>query len=90
MKTRSRTAVDLLLGFGLLDDVLPGWGEGLRREIASKGRGREGEWQGEAGESVAARWAALLSPLSPSEKQGVAERLEFSRALRRSAGIPPR
>ncbi len=84
------TAVDLLLGFGLLDDIRPGWGEGLRRKIASKGRGRAGEWQGEASQSVAARWAALLSPLSHSEKQDVAERLRFSRALRRSAGIAPR
>jgi tRNA nucleotidyltransferase (CCA-adding enzyme) len=83
-------SVSLLLAYGLFDDVLPGWGEALRRKTASKGAEREGGRQGEADENVAARWGRLLSPLSPAEKKGVAERLAFSRALRRSAGVPAR
>lgn len=84
------TAINLLLDFGLLDDIRPGWGAVLRRKVALKGREGEGEWQSEADGSVAARWEALLSPLSPSEKQDVAERLKFTRALRRSIGVGPR
>jgi tRNA nucleotidyltransferase (CCA-adding enzyme) len=86
-------AKELLLKYRLLDDVCPGWVEVLQREISLKGgeREREPERGGEAaGRVVARRWASLLSALSPSKKMGVAERLKFSRALRRSVGVPLR
>lgn len=78
---------DLLVEFRLLDDVCSGWGEGLHREISSKG----GDRHAEAGaHNPTRRWASLLSSLSPSEKSAVAERLKFSRALRRAVGVPLR
>lgn len=95
----------LLSRYGLLDDISPGWGEGLQREISSKGGEREegeerkeGEGMEEGAETaegaeavgVVFRWALLLSGLSPSKKKDVAERLKFSRALRRSTGVPLR
>jgi len=78
-------ATELLLEFRLLDEVCSGWGEGLQRETSSKGGEREAEARG-----VASRWARLLSCLSPSKKKDVAERLKFSRVLRRAAGVPLR
>lgn len=74
----------LLLRYELLDDICPGWGE---REISSKGGEREEETEARG---VASRWAELLSCLSPSKKKDVAERLKFSRALRRWTGVPLR
>lgn len=80
----------LLVSYALLDDIWPGWGEGLQREISLRGGERE-ERAGQAeGIDVASRWAQLLSFLSPSKKKDVAERLKFSRALRRSTGVPLR
>jgi len=84
------TAVGLLLEFRLLDDIYLGWGKRVQRKISPKGReGEEEKKRGAAGD-VAFRWAALLSTLSHSEKLHVAERLKFSRALRRSTGTPRR
>ena len=80
-------ATELLLEFRLLDDASPGWGEGLRREISSK-RGERREEDGTP--NLASRWVSLLSSLSPSKKIDVAARLNFSRALRRAAGVPRR
>lgn len=77
----------LLLRYELLDDICPGWGESLQREISSKGGVRE---EGAEARSVASRWANLLVSLSPSKKRDVAERLKFSRALRRATGVPLR
>lgn len=77
----------LLLRFGLLDDVCPGWSEVLEKERSSEGRERPGE---PADSGVCGRLALLLAPLSPSRRVQVAERLKFSRALRRSAGVPLR
>lgn len=77
----------LLLQYELLDDIFPGWGEGLQREISSKG-GERGE--GAEARGVASRWAALLSCLPLSKEKDVAERLKFSRALRRATGVPLR
>ena len=77
-------AIELLLKFGLLDEVCSGWGEGLERVISSKG----GDRHAEAGApDLTGRWASLLSSLSPSRKLAVAERLKFSRALRRVTGV---
>jgi len=77
----------LLLRFELLEDVCPGWVEGLRREISRKGRQRTAGEE-PSGHVLASRWSSLLSSLSPSEKSAVAERLKFSRALRRAVGVP--
>ncbi len=85
-------ATELLLKFALLDDICPGWGEGLQREISSKG-GEKEEGKEEASAEVrrvARRWARLLSGSSPSKKWDIAERLKFSRALRRATGVPLR
>ncbi len=87
-------AKELLLRLRLLDDICPGWGEGLQREIPSNGGERRGRRDGVAGGGgdsagrIAGRWHSLLSGLSPSERLLVAERLRFSRALRRAAGVP--
>jgi tRNA nucleotidyltransferase/poly(A) polymerase len=92
----------LLVRYGLLDDIWPGWGEGLQREISSKGGERKEREEGERSVEkveriegaeavgVASRWTRLLFCLSPSKKKDVADRLKFSRALRRSTGIPLR
>jgi tRNA nucleotidyltransferase (CCA-adding enzyme) len=80
-------ATELLLEFRLLDDASPGWGEGLRREISSKGGERREE---DGTPNLVSRWVSLLSSLSPSKRIEVAERLNFSRALRRAAGVPRR
>lgn len=80
----------LLSRYDLLDDICPGWGEGMQRGISSKGAEREGRDGEEEAAGVANRWAQLLSCLPPSKKKDVAERLKFSRALRRSTGIPLR
>jgi len=80
-------ARELLLTFRLLDEVCSGWGEGLQRENSSKG----GDRHAEAGApDLTRRWASLLSSLSPSQKLAVAERLKFSRELRRATGVPLR
>jgi tRNA nucleotidyltransferase (CCA-adding enzyme) len=80
-------ATELLLDFGLLDDICPGWGDGLKREISLKGRKRRPDEES-AGQVLATRWAQLLLGLSPSKKKSVADRLKFSRALRGAAGVP--
>jgi tRNA nucleotidyltransferase (CCA-adding enzyme) len=97
----------LLARYELLDDICPGWGEGLQREISSKGGERKEREEGEGKEreegercferveraetvGVASRWTRLLFRLSPSKKKDVAERLKFSRALRRATGVPLR
>lgn len=79
----------LLVSYGLLDDICAGWGKGLQREISLKGGERGREEEAEA-RGVASRWTNLFSCLSPSKKMDVAERLKFSRALRRSTGVPLR
>ncbi len=80
-------ATELLLEFGLLDDICSGWSDGLRREISTRGRKR-GPGAERAGPRATSRWAWLVSVLSPSEKESVAERLNFSRALRRAVEVP--
>jgi tRNA nucleotidyltransferase (CCA-adding enzyme) len=80
-------AKSLLLRYELLDDICPGWGEGLQREISSKVMERRA---GSGAVKVSGRWTSLLSCLSPSQKKYVSERLKFSRALRRATGVPPR
>jgi tRNA nucleotidyltransferase (CCA-adding enzyme) len=82
----------------LLGDVLPAWSSayspskknnppapaslklGARRPIESEARPVPSE----------ERWAFLLSPLSAENRKRVAERLSFSRKLRRAAGVPLR
>lgn len=83
-------AKELLSSYVLLDDICPGWGKGLQREISSKGEERQGADDGAEPRGVASRWAQLLAGLPLSRKKDVAERLNFSRALRRSAGVPLR
>ncbi len=82
-------ARDLLLRLGLLDDICPGWGEDLQREISLKGRKREPTGESDV-HLLASRWASLLSCLLPSRKKDVAERLKFPRVLRRTSGVPLR
>ena len=79
----ARRALELLTKFALLDDICPGWSQDLRERMPSKAM--EGTVEPSATADV--RWAILLGPLSSSKKADVAERLRFSRALRRSAGI---
>lgn len=80
-------ATALLLRYELLDDICAGWGETLPRESPSRGKGRS---EGAAAAGVASRWSRLLSGLSAPKRRDVADRLKFSRALRRSAGVPLR
>lgn len=82
-------AAGLLLDLGLLEDVCPGWSHGLQGEASLKGRTRTPKEE-PVRHHLASRWASLLSGLSPSMKNSVAERLRFSRALRRAAGVPCR
>ncbi len=82
-------ARSLLLRLGLLEDLCRGWGESLEREILHVRRGEESRGGG-VGDIATARWSSLLAGLSPSKKKEVAERLKFSRALRRAAGVPIR
>jgi len=79
-------ARELLLHYGLLDDICPGWGEELKEEVLREGR--RGVGGPGAGDSLAAGpWRLLLSGIPLSKRRDVAERLRFPRALRRSAGI---
>ncbi|MGE5345293.1 MAG: hypothetical protein ACM3JH_04995 [Acidithiobacillales bacterium] len=82
-------ATALLLDLGLLDDICPGWGDGLQREISLKGRERTTNEE-PTGHILANRWFSLLAGLSPSGKMSVADRLKFPRTLRRAVRIPLR
>lgn len=66
-----------LVAFGLLGDVHAAWSAHPPdpREVS-------------AAASVEERWTALLRPLPPASRREVAERLRFSRKLRRAAEVP--
>jgi tRNA nucleotidyltransferase (CCA-adding enzyme) len=67
-------AFALLRASGVLDDVVPGWGGAPPAPLAAAG-------------ALEDRWAALLSPLPPALRGAIAERLNFSRALRRATDM---
>jgi tRNA nucleotidyltransferase (CCA-adding enzyme) len=81
-----RRAVELLTRFALLDDICPGWSEDLRKRIPPKAI----EEPAPPFAAADLRMAWILGPLSSLKRTAIAERLRFSRALRRSAGIPRR
>jgi len=64
-------AIARLRSAGVLDDVVPGWGRARSGELGADG-------------TIETRWAALLAPVDPPLRRAVAERLNFSRALRRA------
>jgi tRNA nucleotidyltransferase (CCA-adding enzyme) len=83
-------AVRHLLRARLLDEIRPGWSASVRRRYAADRERREAGRPEEAVRRGANRLVSLLEPLPDSRKRDVAERLRFSRALRRAAGVPLR
>jgi tRNA nucleotidyltransferase (CCA-adding enzyme) len=67
-------AIVLLTQARILDDVVPGW-SAFRGEIPFDEGG------------VSGRWVAFLAPLDPALRRAVAERLNFSRRLKRACGL---
>lgn len=70
-------ATELLGRLGVLDVLVEGWGASLT-----------GAWNHPGALSADEAWARLLAPADPALRARVAVRLNFSRALRRTAGCP--
>jgi len=88
-------AATLASSLSLFGDVLPGW-EGPLLPSKKKNSGEVAATLVDADPAVHGRpkqeeiWRELLEPLSRPERDAVASRLNFPKALRRAAGAEPR
>jgi hypothetical protein len=87
-------AVTLANGLSLFSDVVPGWAGPSYLSKKSSNGDAAGRAPLDAPASAGARpkaeeiWRRLLEPLPGPERAAAAGRLNFSRKLRRAAGVP--
>jgi tRNA nucleotidyltransferase (CCA-adding enzyme) len=77
-------ATELASHLQLLSDVAPGWDAATPRG----GPGATSDALSHPSQEPSDVWRRLLEPLPPPERAAAAKRLNFSRVLRRAAGVP--